>query len=1425
MSSLPRPRLTLPFRAQRRHGVTGGRRTLLGLLLVAALAPLSGGPARAQAVNPLCQSAPQGGTTLRLINGWSREAKVNLADGSALLLPAGAQKDVSLTQAAIISWSQKMDNGVYRLGEAPVQLSAGVQGYCYVLGDKPLSRRLPPDGASAGGGRLAPPVMPLPDDPRCQTLPAAEVSGKRIFRLINDSAWNVHLRSLSQGTVLVPAHGHKDILAPPQDGLRWSFVGWPNEIARRIDDEARCVIIDGAQGVVAPGETPLPPPGPRDPGPPPDPDAGKQDCTEAAFRQAVAAGEASGTVTLKGSCRYRLMTKDQGGAGATLTRTQRIEGNGAIVLREPSAPAFGLLDLSGAVAIDRLTLRGGQSDGWGGAILSRGDLVLTSVTLEDNHADGQGGAVACSGCAVTLRGVEARGNSAGGYGGAVYADRGAEIRESRFIANRSASLGGGILSAPLRIENSLFAQNRAEGGDGAAIYLGGKGGPDSRIISTTITDNDGNAASAIAAWSPLRLRNTLIANHETGIVAGVPGVDEDYTLFAGISFQTAGQPVTSGGHSLSVVEPRFEDPARLNYRPSRYSPAVDRGFAAEAPATDMDGRPRPYVMAGIRGLTPLADIGAYETEALPRPSLIITKIAPRWVQKDVATLYRLRVENAGRAPAEALAIVEILPPGATFVSASDGARYDAATRTLTWEAGSLDPGKSRVVSYMAGASHKLVSRDYWVASRNDPEAGHLGAETVTEVDSDMTHTLGFFPDPDGFAFANYNDSPPSDLTDDDLYQIFSSSACKSARRPCVLRAVVQEWRRTWLKNVEIGHCVGFSVASLEIFHDPLKAAHELDPRADMTFALAKPEARRAIARYATTQGTVPLNGSPYPKWGEESLDPSQVLSRLRENFADPKAKDRYIMNFSKPDGTAGHAVVPYAIKEIAGSGEVQVYIYDNNNPNDFTRTVIVDPVANTWRYVGQTSPDAVVEGYSGDAATKTLRLTSLGWATSFPRCLDPDCTDFPKPVKTRGLVGSAGGTDSEEAGEFEPYAAPERLTIALNGEGSMLITRRHDGARFGLDPNTGTWLTEIEGARQASRNFGPVRRVGPAFDLPHLPGAVYTALVHGLPPAGGGARPASLSVDWPGFALLLDDLALTDPATPAPVDPMGESGPALSLIIAPDRMDALLSAGPDWDQQPRLHLAISQPPAPEGAVAAEIPPDYMFAIGPFPLTAGGRIAFGYTPSQSLFGLESEAPLPSGIPVDISRLHEDGRVDHYAAKRDAPVFKPSSMVMRVGSVWSGSEAPPDQPPVDSPLTIAAVDGGSILTRMDTGKLTFAPAGKEGVAPAVFRLYDEMQTNWDSQRYLISLKGEAPDGDLLFLSVAPEGLRLIGRGELGPGSRFDLVSGLSGEGYSLAAFDFPGMFLIKQGEALVPATDDGTEAFRRAASFTLRPLPDE
>jgi uncharacterized repeat protein (TIGR01451 family) len=88
---------------------------------------------------------------------------------------------------------------------------------------------------------------------------------------------------------------------------------------------------------------------------------------------------------------------------------------------------------------------------------------------------------------------------------------------------------------------------------------------------------------------------------------------------------------------------------------------------------------------------------AEATVNVTAPGLTLRKDGPRARFVNREAEFDLEVFNPGNAPATNVQVMDRLPPGLDFVSATDGGAYDANARSITWNVGTLPPGQRRAM--------------------------------------------------------------------------------------------------------------------------------------------------------------------------------------------------------------------------------------------------------------------------------------------------------------------------------------------------------------------------------------------------------------------------------------------------------------------------------------------------------------------------------------------------------------------------------------------------------------------------------------------------------------------------------------------------------------------------------------------------------
>ena len=115
------------------------------------------------------------------------------------------------------------------------------------------------------------------------------------------------------------------------------------------------------------------------------------------------------------------------------------------------------------------------------------------------------------------------------------------------------------------------------------------------------------------------------------------------------------------------------------------------------------------------------------------PAVLVTTNAPATVASGDEMTYEISYTNAGPAEASSAVLADVLPQGTEFVSASDGGTYDAGTRTVTWNLGTVNVGftgtRTLTVQVTAPELTTLINSPTFTA----PETVAAVTPAITEV--------------------------------------------------------------------------------------------------------------------------------------------------------------------------------------------------------------------------------------------------------------------------------------------------------------------------------------------------------------------------------------------------------------------------------------------------------------------------------------------------------------------------------------------------------------------------------------------------------------------------------------------------------------------------------------------------------------------
>jgi hypothetical protein len=287
-------------------------------------------------------------------------------------------------------------------------------------------------------------------------------------------------------------------------------------------------------------------------------------------------------------CPDGTITFSPGLAGQTITLTSTtivlnknltIDGSAApgITISGNNARRIFDVALNTSVDLRRLTLTLGRGID-GGAVVSRGTLVIRESSFIDNAASDYGGAIEVAGGELTVTGSTFRGNSAYGGGGIDQAGGTATVQNCTFFDNTVLSDGGGIYNyiGSATVVNSTFSGNTADDAGGGLYNL------DTLHLVNTILANSNSTTDC----TNLGTLATNLANL----------VEDELDCPGAVTSDPSLDPLAHNGGPTQTMALHLG------------SPAINAGSntGAAGLATDQRGAGYPR----IRGL--IVDIGAFE---------------------------------------------------------------------------------------------------------------------------------------------------------------------------------------------------------------------------------------------------------------------------------------------------------------------------------------------------------------------------------------------------------------------------------------------------------------------------------------------------------------------------------------------------------------------------------------------------------------------------------------------------------------------------------------------------------------------------------------------------------------------------------------------------------------------------------------------
>jgi hypothetical protein len=480
---------------------------------------------------------------------------------------------------------------------------------------------------------------------------------------------------------------------------------------------------------------------------------------------------------------------------------------------------------------------------------------------------------------------------------------------------------------------------------------------------------------------------------------------------------------------------------------------------------------------------------------------------------------------------------------------------------------------------------------------------------------------GFRPEVNGFSYQNYGDVAQTpdgqqftvvNLTSVEMRRLFGDGVCAAtpkADNSCALTPPAEQWMTQNNASMNGGHCEGFAVFSQMAY------LGQVDPNTfgagrvvDLQIKDNEP-LQREIAYWFSTQG---------PTWGQQQvLTPKEMVEYLISEYTkNPKSVFR--LGIMKEDGTGGHAITAYEVKD-QGNGVYWVMVYDNNYPGK-ERQMVVDTNANTSEYDASINPSVAPDTYKGTETNKIFVAPNELRLTTFP-------CDF-----------CTGGTGGNKGGSIRAADAPGFNELWT--EGYVNVELEDDqGRKVGYDKD-GKFVNEISDAKVQPVMNGTLSEVPPVIKMPT--GLGFTAYIYGDDKAAD--EPASLVMIGKGFYIGVDN-----------------------IVMAPDQLDQLafdaegdfLTYTTDSQESPDIVVGIEKAKA-----------DFELDLKAVKVSKGTDIHVLFDQKEDTFAFQTTSDAPAQFSISITRIDENGEEETFDTGSDLLDVDPGKLMYFYFGKWEG-----------------------------------------------------------------------------------------------------------------------------------------------------------
>ena len=302
--------------------------------------------------------------------------------------------------------------------------------------------------------------------------------------------------------------------------------------------------------------------------------------------------------------------------------------------------------------------------------------------------------------------------------------------------------------ASTHITWSFLTQNQVNAGTGSSPTPWKTGDyanpiPEPGVVIDTFYNSCGKYASLTKGVSPAyttagsNVTFTITVNNQTSAAFNVSSITD--TLPPGFSYQSA---PAEGGTLTGIVTPPANNSAGTvtwTFSGASVPAASSRTFTFTARVSSVAGT---YSNSASAATTSAAWVTLNSNAVnigVGAPQLTISKTPGSYqaVPGDTIT-YSIKYSNDSPVNTTSVIITDVLPAGLNFVAASNNGTYNAATRTVTWQPGSLASGEGPyTLTFQVTVDQNANPRTENTATISSSETTPASAKTVIYVPSPL----------------------------------------------------------------------------------------------------------------------------------------------------------------------------------------------------------------------------------------------------------------------------------------------------------------------------------------------------------------------------------------------------------------------------------------------------------------------------------------------------------------------------------------------------------------------------------------------------------------------------------------------------------------------------------------------------------------